>query len=381
MRCVYSILIGDYEVLNEQAIAKDSKLDFICFTDNPELTSTTWKIRVVEPEFKADPIRSQRRIKLLAHEYLADYEESLYIDNNVLLKELPEKLFEKYLTCDVAVPYHSFRNELLDEFLEVAKIGLDDPNRIFEQFNHYSIYYPEILNSKPLWTGMMLRKHNKQNVKSVFEFWYSQILRYSRRDQLSVNLALDSLGEQLIKFELDNHESEFHSWPHSVNRKQAGGNRNIFTTQMPGIMQLRDREIENLRHIESIRVLTLENRELIARNTELASNNSLLSNQNQELISKNSELDLNSSVLSTQNQELICSNTEQNVKLNALLAENIKAEELITQLKIELLNKLDEVNIGKTAQEDLNKILNSRSWKVTSIARNLMSYLRKLFFK
>lgn len=58
--CVYTVLTGDYELLNEQPTAADSDWEFICLTDSPTLRSDSWQIRRVLPAFEMDPIRSQR---------------------------------------------------------------------------------------------------------------------------------------------------------------------------------------------------------------------------------------------------------------------------------------------------------------------------------
>jgi len=61
--CVYTALIGNYEKLNEQPVARQSGIPFICLTDDPKLSSETWRIVQVSPLFRADPVRSQRLLK------------------------------------------------------------------------------------------------------------------------------------------------------------------------------------------------------------------------------------------------------------------------------------------------------------------------------
>ena len=86
LTCVYTTLIGGYEKLNEQPVATNSRLPFICLTDDPDLRSETWQIRRVEPLFSLDPIRGQRALKLLPHEHLPDFDYSIYIDNSVSMR-------------------------------------------------------------------------------------------------------------------------------------------------------------------------------------------------------------------------------------------------------------------------------------------------------
>ena len=213
--CVYTCLIGGYEALNEQPMAAASGLDFICFTDDPALTSASWQMRPYRPAFPLDPVRSQRMAKLSPHELLPDYDLSLYIDNSVILTAPPEEVIARYLGDDVAVamPGHSFRASVRDEFMEVLRMGLDDGARVLEQLNHYMMSDPSVMEAVPFWSAIMLRRHNDPKVIAAMRLWLAQVLRYSRRDQLSGTYALARAGLQVARFELDNLGSWFHRWP------------------------------------------------------------------------------------------------------------------------------------------------------------------------
>jgi len=217
-------MIGRYEELNEQPVASRSRVPFICLTDDLTLRSKTWKMVKVDSCLQLDPVRTQRLLKLLPHRYLPGYELSLYIDNTILLTELPETIVDRYLTSDVsvAIPSHSFRDTVAEEFAEVRKLDLDDPSRLAEQLEHYSASDAAVLNERPYWTGILLRRHRKNDVKRAFEIWCAHMLRYSRRDQLSANAAFRHSGLRPSRIEIDNHESWFHTWPHATARSRRG---------------------------------------------------------------------------------------------------------------------------------------------------------------
>lgn len=220
--CVYTCLIGTAEALNEQPVAAASSIPFICFTDNSDLRSETWQLRQVRPLFAMDHARSQRVVKLSPHEYLGDFDSSLYIDNTVLLKQPPEALIaQHYPSSGFGLAEHSYRGTVLDEFLRVSAEGLDDQNRIFEQLNHYTFCCPEVLREKPFWGAILLRNHRNTAVRRMLDLWLAHILRYSRRDQLSVNFAFRVSGLTPDVFRLDNFQSDFHTWPH----RNIGGAR------------------------------------------------------------------------------------------------------------------------------------------------------------
>ena len=220
--CVYTVLTGGYEELNEQPVAEASRIPFVCLTDDARLRSRTWQVRLVPTLFPADPVRSQRALKLRPHEYLPEFDGSLYIDNSVLLKEPPESLVEQFLPVPgFCLPAHSFRKTVIDEFVEVARDGLDDRRRILEQLYHTALEAPGVLREKPYWNGLMLRDHRDPAVRKALDLWFALVLRYSRRDQLSANLAFRRAGMTPQVLLIDNHESRFHSWPNRTSWSPA----------------------------------------------------------------------------------------------------------------------------------------------------------------
>lgn len=220
--CVYTVLTGDYEILNEQPTAATSDWDFICLTDSPTLRSDSWQIRRVPLAFEMDPIRSQRILKILPHDYLGDFDRSLYIDNTIILRAPPEAIQAScFADADVGLFVHSFRTSLQDEFLEVARLGLDDQMRVLEQLNHYALVCPDLLEQRPYWSGMLWRDHRSRGVRCAMEQWRNQVLRYSRRDQLSLNLALRLAGVIPTLIHHDNHETWYHQWPLRNSRRNG----------------------------------------------------------------------------------------------------------------------------------------------------------------
>ncbi|WIY82635.1 glycosyltransferase domain-containing protein [Propionimicrobium sp. PCR01-08-3] len=213
MRVVYSALLGEYENLKEQPIAAATTIPFILFTDDPTLGSDTWNVRLITPEFPMDIVRSSRDIKVLGHPGLEDFDETLWIDNRVELLVDPDQILDEWLAqSDLALFEHSFRDALINEFYAVVNEGYDDPSRVYEQLIHYAETKPEILDEKPLWTGLMARRKTHE-VDAAMRLWMDHILRYSRRDQLSVNLAISDLGDRVARINGDNLHSEWHKWP------------------------------------------------------------------------------------------------------------------------------------------------------------------------
>lgn len=218
--CVYTALLGGYERLTEQPAALESSLDFVCLTDDPTLVSDTWTMRLVEPLIAQDPVRSQRALKIRAHASVPDYDVSLYIDNSILLKAPPELTLTELLPSNaaLAVMTHGFRDSVADEFRAVVESGLDAAHRCDEQLAHYLETDPECLMLRPLKGGLLLRRHHDVRVVAAMDLWLSHVLRYSRRDQLSLRYALRATRLEPLVHELDNFDSPYHTWPVSTSR-------------------------------------------------------------------------------------------------------------------------------------------------------------------
>ena len=129
---IYTVLTGYKEPLvtpigRLMSIETDLKIDFICFTDNPNLKSNVWNCRVFDTHCPP-PGKSSRRPKALPHEYLADYDYSLHMDDMSELKHLPnradllESLGEE---CVYRVFKHSTRTFLAEEAVAINSLSYD----------------------------------------------------------------------------------------------------------------------------------------------------------------------------------------------------------------------------------------------------------------
>ena len=212
-RCVYTTLIDGHDELDEQPMASRSTIPFICLANDRNLKSNGWEVRQAPIIFGMDKIRSKKDIKIRPHLHLPDFDQSLYIDNTVILGDTPDVLFERYSNIlGFCLPHHSYHDTVLDEFLEIAHDDcFDDQSRIFEQLNHYAFDSAETLQEKPYWTGILLRDHRNSAVRNMLETWAAHVFRYSGRDQLSVNLAFRQSGLTPQVLETD----DFSSWLHS----------------------------------------------------------------------------------------------------------------------------------------------------------------------
>jgi hypothetical protein len=217
-RAVYRALIGGYEALREEEVARESGLPFICFTDDPALTSSTWEVVHVQPRLPNDSTRSARALKILGHPRLEEFDETLWVDNTVALTAAPDEIFDQWLAdADVAAPLHSYRSSVVAEAEVVIDSGLDEFARVYEQLAHYLASGRGGVDDNPHWTGMLARRRTPETARAMLA-WWEDVLRYSRRDQLSFVPIMREQGVRLHSVPLDALQSVWHEWPRAEGR-------------------------------------------------------------------------------------------------------------------------------------------------------------------
>jgi len=196
-RVVYTSLFGYSERFNDFSYDRDGDIDFICFTDDPDLKSSFWTIRHVERGM-LDPARACKRFKALPHRFLPEYDWSLYIDNVVRLKQQPRLIFDQYLSespSPLVLYRHPERDCVYDEAEQVIRLNFDDPRRVRAQMQYYRhLGYPP--HHGLVSTTFLLRRHNDPELIKLAEQWRQQVLTHSKRDQLSLNPVMWFAGFQ-----------------------------------------------------------------------------------------------------------------------------------------------------------------------------------------
>ena len=205
---VYTVLTGDKEPLGNpiaklQSAHTNLKINFICFTDNRALTSEVWECRLFDTH-NLPPEKSSRRPKALPHEYLYDYDFSLYLDNICELKRLPNfsdlcpSTHENYV---YRLFKHSSRTALTQEAIAISSLGYDTADNLIHQLETYAQQMP-LSNIAPLSTcTILLRAHNHLPVIRHGRMWWEHILNFSKRDQMSFDFCRIRTGLRLNWFE------------------------------------------------------------------------------------------------------------------------------------------------------------------------------------
>lgn len=227
---VYTVLLGAKEPLSNPKLMlpadanTDLDLEWICITDNPDLSSPVWRMQIISSGHVPSE-KLSRRPKAMPHEYFPNTEFSLYVDNTVSFKRLPQSS-----DLETARPYlfrafrHSTRTNPHEEAGAVATLGYDDVSVICQQIDFYAQRRP-MSSITPLTTcTVLLRHHHHPAVKRFGVMWWETLLAFSKRDQLSFDFALKESGAEVEYFAGCTDDNTFIHWQGSLSPQRVRAN-------------------------------------------------------------------------------------------------------------------------------------------------------------
>ena len=209
---IYTTLLGDKEPLGNplsdiQDTNTDLDINFVCFTDSNTLTSDTWELKSINM-YLLSADKMCRQAKALPHEFFPEHQYSLWIDNIVKLKRLPTSADlntnKKYL---FKLFVHSGRTNLFEEACAIHGLGYETSETVLNQMEHYAKFV-NLSSVSPLsTTTVIIREHHHPSVIEFGKTWWSHILNFSKRDQLSFDFVRTQLHTAIDYFpgtKLDN---------------------------------------------------------------------------------------------------------------------------------------------------------------------------------
>jgi O-antigen biosynthesis protein len=195
----YTAIIGAYDTIKNPLFI-DKNIDYLCFTDNPNLKSRVWKNQPIDPHFfHSDPQRIARFIKTHPHLYLPEHDISIWVDANYQIRlrnyqgfiDLNSKL------GDFLSYKHPKRNCCLDEFKVCISSKIDNIKLMEEQRRIYESEGFFNCDDFLFHTAVLFRKNTEEN-KKINELWWKQISKFSKRDQLSLSYVFWKLQKKPI---------------------------------------------------------------------------------------------------------------------------------------------------------------------------------------
>ncbi len=166
----------------------------VAITDS-EQTAPGWEIRRLEPS--PDPKTTARMIKILSHRWFPDADTTIWLDGAMSMNAPPTALLDWIAREDMAAFAHPSRDCAYAEGERCVVKGKAGRQVISRQLSAYRDQgFPEHFGLVE--TGVLVRRHTDA-VKELNEAWWEQILRYSRRDQVSLPYVSWQKGLQIYR--------------------------------------------------------------------------------------------------------------------------------------------------------------------------------------
>lgn len=189
---IYSVNFGDYDHVKDSLYLQDLPACYL--TDTPENISehSNWEPVPVDLNGE-DPKRMTGYYKTQSH-LLPDHDISIYIDASIRLKQSLNPIIAKFIQSDaqIMIPFHPQRSCTYDEANACIKLKKDKPALITRQMEQYrNARFPQGWGMVA--TCMIIRK-NTPSVQLFNKLWNKEIVKGSKRDQLSVMYTSWSTG-------------------------------------------------------------------------------------------------------------------------------------------------------------------------------------------
>ena len=185
---VYTVIVDEYDELKDHLVWTPN-VDHVLFTNTPGKHGSTESKYIVRPlKRELDATRDSRRPKILPHEYLQDYDVSLYLDATRLIVGDLWKLLSAAHWHPYSV-FGSSRKGVREELDLCVKRNKDVPEIMRTQvYRYFTEGFPQ---DREVSSGViLLRRHNNPDVIRVMNQWWNEVSTGSRRDQLSIDYAM-----------------------------------------------------------------------------------------------------------------------------------------------------------------------------------------------
>ena len=195
--CVYTCITGDYDDLHDVEVT-DKDVDFICFTNNKNIKSDTWKIIYVDNDGLNDKDLS-RKIKMLGEDSInKKYDILLWQDASVIWNTKPSMFVKKYLHKSFAAFKHSYRDCAYSECSMIIRARKETKANVEKTIKFLkSEKFPEHYGLCEM--TVFIRKTKDEKVNKTMDLWFQTYMKYSKRDQLSI---MYSIWKNKLDFDL-----------------------------------------------------------------------------------------------------------------------------------------------------------------------------------
>jgi hypothetical protein len=189
---VYTCITQGYDTM-KIPLSVDNRLAYFCFTDSPESVLPPWEFRPIGLK-DLSPKDQNRYIKMHPHEFLPDYDVTVYVDGNIQiigdLSALVDSL--QHEPEDIFMFKHPWRNCIYPEAASCAHLSFDWIWKIASQMRRYSKSGYPVENG--LFEASVIIRKDSNRLHRLMNAWWSEYSSGVKRDQLSLTYVAWLLG-------------------------------------------------------------------------------------------------------------------------------------------------------------------------------------------
>ena len=180
---IYTAITGNYDDL-KSPIFIDPNVKYICFTNNPQLSSDKWEIRYVSDSSLSD-VQLARKIKILPFEFMDIDKNILWVDAKYSIFSDLRKYISRYLRKSSILCFpHFSRNNVCDEMSVLVQMYPYIKEKLIIQTGTYLL--EGFKDDCGLYdTGCIYRDFSDEKVYIMMKQWWDNISNYTHRDQIS----------------------------------------------------------------------------------------------------------------------------------------------------------------------------------------------------
>lgn len=189
---VVSAVSGGYDAFRPPVVP-DPRIDYIVYSDTPVEDPGIYDVRPL-PYIDADSTRSARFVKTNISNLLPEYDYVMWIDANILITGEIYPMFDRFMKSgkEFSAMLHPTRKSPYEEMDACIRGRKDDVEAIREQKEYYKKQGYE--TEQLIESNILFYNINGSKIDEFLNLWWTQIDRFSRRDQFSINYALDKTG-------------------------------------------------------------------------------------------------------------------------------------------------------------------------------------------
>jgi len=193
---VYTVLFGKYDDLKEPLYVS-SQCDYYILTNQKIDNYSVWKNYPIDKFSERTKgfsnLELARFFKTHPHLLFPDYKYSMFIDANIQIVTDMVPVIQQLGNNFIAIHNQPGRDCVYQEATEIIVIKKAPKDQIKPQVKAYKAEgFPEHYGL--FRTCVVVREHNNETCKKVMDMWWNEMVKYSKRDQLSFTYCLWKLG-------------------------------------------------------------------------------------------------------------------------------------------------------------------------------------------